>query len=152
MKTIFLITIKFSLLILTDGGHFTRFKSGFATSLNPQVCTVHYCHIKAYSRRVSTFNIAATLHKTLVKPFYVTKRIFSFGQTWILFIFQIKMIVSYRYGNIFRQILDVPVLEWCDVVNGIKPMFSWKCVSILLRTAPHIFFINVLTKWVIIND
>lgn len=59
--------------ISIEAGHFCRFKSSVSLSMNPEVGTVHYCHIKAYSRKLTTLNLSLTLLKTLFKPYYVSK-------------------------------------------------------------------------------
>lgn len=29
-----------------------------------------------------------------------------------------KVVVSYRYGTIFRSVVDMPAANWCDVMAG----------------------------------
>lgn len=79
MRFFLVLTLNFCLIrYITSSGQLTRFKSSSAVSLNPKVCTVHYCYIKSYSRTVSAFNLGLTYHRPLVKPFFVCWQISLF--------------------------------------------------------------------------
>ena len=71
MKFCLLLFWILGLLLLSAARQYTRFKIASATYLSAKVCTVHYCYIKSYSRTVSAFNLGFTLHRPLVKPFFV---------------------------------------------------------------------------------
>lgn len=62
---------------------------------------VEYCYIKAYSRRVTTVNV---LFKNL-RP--------SDAPIWV------QMILYYRYGNIYREVIDTKRIEWCAIMDGL---------------------------------
>lgn len=62
---------------------------------------VEYCYIKAYSRRVTTVNV---LFKNL-KP--------SDSPIWV------QMILYYRYGTIYREVINTKLIDWCAIMDGL---------------------------------
>ncbi|KAL7014215.1 hypothetical protein ACKWTF_015807 [Chironomus riparius] len=76
-----------------------RYKSVQCESDNTTIMT-KYCFLKPVSRKVVTVNVGVKLLVPYVKPIY--------GHT----------IVFYRYGTIFRQIIDTKKLEICSILDG----------------------------------
>jgi len=76
-----------------------RFKSTTCEADNKTILT-NYCYLKAVSRKIVTFNLGLKFLVPYKKPF--------FGH----------IILYYRYGTIFRQIIDTKVFEVCVNVDG----------------------------------
>lgn len=79
--------------------YYSTFKSIECKNFDPNV-TGYFrnCFIKAYSRTFVTLNFGYKLHKPLRKPFFV------------------RVIVSYRYGNIYRDVINIQK-EYCEVMD-----------------------------------
>jgi hypothetical protein len=80
-----------------------------------------YCYLKAVSRKVVTFNIGIKFLVPYTKPFY--------GHS----------IFYYRYGTIFRQIIDVKKVEVCGILDGVdtNPLIKL-LIDMIKNAAPHI--------------
>ena len=76
-----------------------RFKSVKCQSDNKTILT-KYCYLKPVSRNVVTFNFGIKLLVPYTRPI--------FGH----------IIIYYRYGTIFRQIIDTKRLEGCAIFDG----------------------------------
>ena len=97
-----------------------KFKSVKCQSDNLTVYT-KYCYLKAVSRKIVTFNLGVKLLVLLKKPFY------GHG------------VVFYRYGTIFRQIIDVKKLEFCSILDGSDTNPFVKLMIVMLKIqAPHL--------------
>ena len=59
-----------------------------------------YCNLKPQSRYLVTVQIGFHFLVPLKKPFYI------------------QILVFYRYGTIFRQIIDTKQNEWCSYMEG----------------------------------
>ena len=82
---------------------------------------IKYCYLKAYSRIIVTVNFGLKFLVPVKKPIYI------------------QLIFKYRYGTIFRQIIDTKQIEWCGVMEGAEtnpllkviisaiPQFYHKC-------------------------
>jgi len=77
-----------------------RFKSVKCQSDNKTIL-IKSCYLKPVSRKVVTFNFGIKLLVSYKKPF--------FGHS----------ILSYRYGTIYRQIIDMKKLEVCAILDGV---------------------------------
>jgi len=88
----------------------TRFKSISCESDNKTI-VIKYCYLKPFSRKV----VAANIGFKFLVPFDK---------------FYIHMIFNYRYGNIFRPVMDTKPQEWCGLMHStnmnplIKLMFD----------------------------
>lgn len=78
-----------------------RFRS-IECSADNKTSIIKYCYIKAISRRVATLNLGINFLHAIQKPIYL------------------RMILFYRYGNIFREVIDTKSIEWCSVMDGIS--------------------------------
>ena len=76
-----------------------RFKSVKCQSDNKTIM-VKYCYLKAVSRKIVTFNVGLKYLIPHIKPLYL------------------HAIFYYRYGTIFRQIIDLKKLEVCAILDG----------------------------------
>ena len=59
-----------------------------------------YCNLKPYSRYLVTLNLGFQFLVALKKPFYI------------------QILIYYRYGTIFRQVIDTKQNEWCTYMEG----------------------------------
>lgn len=76
----------------------SRFKSIRCHSDNVTVI-MKFCYLKAYSKYVVTANIALNILSPIQKVY-------------------IQFILSYRYGLIFRPVIDTKIQDWCAIVKG----------------------------------
>lgn len=86
-----------------NGENFTyglRFKSLKCESDNKTILT-KYCFLKPISRKIVTFNLGMKFLIPLTKPFYL------------------HCILYYRYGTIFRQIIDLHDFNFCAIFDSI---------------------------------
>ena len=58
------------------------------------------CFVRAYSKQFVSMNFGYKLYRPLEKPFFV------------------RLIISYRYGTIYRDVLDTKNIDWCAVMEG----------------------------------
>lgn len=78
----------------------TRFRSVECQADNISAI-IENCYVKAVSRRTATLNYKLKLLKVFNKPIYI------------------QMILYYRYGNIYREVIDTKVIEWCEIMDGL---------------------------------
>lgn len=86
-----------------------------------QTMQVKYCFLKALSRKVVTFNIGVLLLIPFDKPYYL------------------QIVIFYRYGTIFRQVIDTKRIEVCGLMNGIdtNPLIKL-FVDMINNQAPNV--------------
>lgn len=67
----------------------------------------HFCFVKAISRKVVTLNVGLTFVKTLKKFF-------------------VQFIENYRYGNIYREVINTHKMDYCSIMENAdsNPFFS----------------------------
>ena len=81
-----------------------------------------YCNVKAVSRRFAVINVGVKFEKTVGKPFYV------------------QMILSYRYGLIYREVINSKKLEWCEIMDGKSThLFVTQTISQLKGIVPNLY-------------
>lgn len=90
----------------------SRFRSTECQADN-DTTIVQHCYVKAVSRRVTTLSIKLKTLRPSYKPLYV------------------QMILYYRYGNIYREVIDTKRIEWCGIMDGVKT---------------HLFFVQILDQ------
>lgn len=79
----------------------TRFRS-IECHADNVTAVVEFCYIKAISRRIATLNFKIKLQKVLNKPLFV------------------RLILFYRYGIIYREVIDTKIIEWCSIMDGLS--------------------------------
>ena len=79
--------------------HGIRFKSVKCRSDNTTIF-IKYCYLKAVSRKTVVLNVGIRYLIPYTKPFYS------------------RSIFSYRYGNIFREIINTHQIEVCALLEG----------------------------------
>ncbi|KAL7012334.1 hypothetical protein ACKWTF_014783 [Chironomus riparius] len=77
-----------------------RFRS-IECDANNRSAIVEYCYIKPVSRQHATLNVKIHFTEVIYKPVYV------------------NLILFYRYGNIYREVINTKVIEWCTIMDGI---------------------------------
>lgn len=80
-------------------GYSYRFTSTNCSGSSMNTTSNHFCFVKAYSKSVSTMNFGLTLIRDLNQLF-------------------LKYSIDFKYGAVFRPIMDPPVLEWCSFMSG----------------------------------
>jgi len=78
-----------------------RFRS-IECDANNKSIIVEYCYIKAVSRQHATLNVKIHHNEPIPAPVYV------------------QLILFYRYGNIYREVIDTKRIDWCAIMDGIS--------------------------------
>lgn len=78
-----------------------RFRS-IECDANNKSAVIKYCYIKAVSREHATLNVKVHFTEVINKPVFV------------------NLILFYRYGNIYREVINTKVIEWCAIMDGIS--------------------------------
>ena len=94
--------------------HSIRFRSVKCRSDNTTIF-VKYCYLKAVSRDIVTLNLGTRYLVPYTKPFYV------------------RSVFSYRYGTIFREIINTQC-EACALVEGAEKNPLIKALHGMLRS------------------
>ena len=76
-----------------------RFKAVTCQADNKTIM-FNFCNLKPVSRTIVFLNFGFKFIETFSKPVYV------------------QMILNYKYGTIYRQVLDTKQLEWCGLMDG----------------------------------
>lgn len=90
----------------------TRFRSIECRADN-YTSSIKYCFIKAFSRRVTTLNVGIKQIRPANKPVFV------------------QMVLFYRYGNVYREVIDTKKREWCSIMEGLTT---------------HLFFMQIIRQ------
>lgn len=100
--------------------HGIRFKSTKCQSDNTTMIT-KYCYLRPVSRKVVTINVGCRLLIPYKRPFYF------------------QVVIFYRYGTIFRQIIDTKKLEVCAILGGAdtNPLVKL-LIDMMKKKAPHL--------------
>jgi hypothetical protein len=103
MKTIFVLFLAIislgSIKCSRQVQYSARFRS-IECDANNKTVTIQYCYIKAVSRKHATMNVKIHLSEPIPGPMHV------------------QLILFYRYGNIYREVIDTKRIEWCAIMNG----------------------------------
>ncbi|KAL7011867.1 hypothetical protein ACKWTF_014497 [Chironomus riparius] len=99
----------------------TRFRS-IECKADNLTSIFNFCYIKAVSRRVTTFNVGYKMLKPISKPFYI------------------QLILYYRYGLIYREVIDTKKQDWCEIMNGKSThLFISQTIAQVKEGAPFMF-------------
>lgn len=123
------------------GQTLTKFTAAKCLALDPTAVKIDFCFIKAYSRIKTVFNLGITLAKPVYKPLHVRFTvIFLKINDFTSFCFQFHVIVSYRYGNVFHQVINSKQFEWCSAMSsdGFNPIGKLM-VLLLSDSIPQLF-------------
>lgn len=102
----------------------------------PEVFSIEKCYVQAVSRTFSTFNLIANFKNPVYSPILVSckKNCDAFNRL------QLTVVIYYRYGTIFREVINPPTFEWCSSVESLSANVYLKPIHDLLKdTAPQIF-------------
>ena len=97
-----------------------RFRSVKCEADNKTIVVLH-CYLKPVSRKIVTFNLKVKFLVPYKKPIYD------------------QLIIYYRYGNIYREIIDTHQHELCSVIDGANanPLFK-VVINMLKSVAPDL--------------
>jgi Protein of unknown function (DUF1091) len=76
-----------------------RFRAADCKSYDNYTMAFKYCYVKAVSRKVTTLNFGYEY----AKPMYN---------------FYVQVIINYRYGNIYREIGNTKLMDWCPMMKN----------------------------------
>jgi len=80
-----------------------------------------FCFIKSYSRTTTTMNFGLKVQKK-VKSIFV------------------QLVASFRYGNIYREVVDTKQMNWCQIMDGVDYNLFLKLVLDMIRPSiPGLF-------------
>ena len=80
-----------------------------------------FCFVKSYSKKMSTLNFGLKIQKK-VKSIFV------------------QLIASFRYGNIYREIVDTKQINWCQIMDGADyNLFLKLILDIIRQSVPGLF-------------
>jgi Protein of unknown function (DUF1091) len=98
----------------------TRFRAVECIGDNETI-SFDYCNVKAFSKISTVVNIAFNFLKEVQKPFYI------------------QIIYSYRFGNIYRSMIDSKPIEFCAIMSGFSTNPILKLVTDqLLQAVPNV--------------
>ncbi|KAL7012336.1 hypothetical protein ACKWTF_014785 [Chironomus riparius] len=94
-----------------------RFRS-IECDANNRSAIVEHCFIKPVSRQHATLNVQIHFTEVIYRPVYV------------------NLILFYRYGNIYREVINTKVIEWCTIMDGIaNHLFLMQTVELIKQFA-----------------
>ena len=98
----------------------STFKSVTCENFADNYVYLRNCSVKAFSRNFTTLNLGYTLHRPLDRPIFV------------------KMVVMYRYGNIYRDVHRTTI-EVCSILDNLdtQPIFKNYITSIEKQVGNH---------------
>ncbi|CAG9811658.1 unnamed protein product [Chironomus riparius] len=98
-----------------------RFRSAKCSTDNNSVL-LHGCYLKAYTRRIVTLNLVGSVVKPIKRPMHF------------------QFILHYRYGTIYREVIDTKKREWCSIMDGMQThMYIMLIIRQLKESAPKLF-------------
>lgn len=116
----------------------SRIKTMKCVAKNKTIMEFKYCRAKVFSRDSSGIAINITFHQPVTRPFYL------------------KLSMNYKYGTIYRKVVNVPELEMCSVMKNLKtapPFFKafldilGKSIQPLLDGCPYKNEVNFLAQF-----
>ena len=84
--------------VLPTQGYYYRFTSAKCSGSSKNTTSTHFCFVKNFNRNLSTMNFGFTLNRDLNQMF-------------------LKYTFDFKYGAVFRTIMDPPELEWCSFMG-----------------------------------
>lgn len=98
-----------------------KFRSVECENFDNSTAMFTFCFVKPLSRTVTSLNFGYEIFKPLNSIF-------------------IQIIAFFRYGNIYREILDTKVIDLCSAMNGADyNLFLKLVIDIISMTAPKLF-------------
>lgn len=98
----------------------TRFRGIECKNYDNKTAYLTFCFIKNYSRKLSTMNFGIQVMKPVTIFF--------------------RLAVSYRYGVIYREVLDSKIVDFCELMNTLESNKLLKFILDLIRkTAKGLF-------------
>ena len=137
---LFVLAIIFSSAFAKDSFTIGERPRGVECIADNETIRVDLCNVKAYSRKIAVYNVAITFLKSVERPIYV------------------QGIFFYRFGTIYREMLNSGVVELCDIIERktinlilYRSLESlWKSVPNLVHECPlkegRLIFCLILNK------
>ncbi|KAL7013681.1 hypothetical protein ACKWTF_015524 [Chironomus riparius] len=98
-----------------------RFRGIECLSMDNSTAYFTFCFVKSYSRTATTINFGINTQKKM-------KSIF------------VQLVASFRYGNIYREIVDTKLINWCQVMAGADYNLFMKLILDMIRpSVPGLF-------------
>ncbi|KAL7013677.1 hypothetical protein ACKWTF_015520 [Chironomus riparius] len=100
--------------------YISKFRAVNCNSLHNSTAYWTLCYIKSYSRTISTLNFGIKAENP-IKPF-------------------LQFVASYRYGNIYREVMDTKIFDWCVIMDGLDSNILVKFILDTIRESiPGLF-------------
>jgi hypothetical protein len=136
MKSIFVLYLTIIILKFIKCGKQSQYSARFRSiecDANNKTAIVEYCFIKAVSRQHATLNVKIHFTEPISAPVYV------------------HLILYYRYGNIYREVIDTKKIDWCPIMDGMNAhLFLMQILKLIrpiagtgLQTCPYKFDIEL---------
>ncbi|KAL7013679.1 hypothetical protein ACKWTF_015522 [Chironomus riparius] len=77
----------------------TKFRGIECKSIDNTTIYFKFCYAKSYSRTISTLNFGIKTQKKLNSIY-------------------LRIVASFRYGNIYREVIDSKLVNFCQAMNG----------------------------------
>ena len=98
-----------------------RFRGIECLNMDNSTAYFTFCSVKSYSRTVTAMNFGVKFQKKL-------KSIF------------VHLVASFRYGNIYREIVDTKLINWCQIMAGADYNLFLKLILDMMRpSVPGLF-------------
>lgn len=99
----------------------TKFRGIECSSFDNNTACFKFCFIKSYSRTMTSLNFGIKAEKK-VKSIFV------------------QLVANFRYGNIYREIIDTKQINWCQTMEGADTNPFFKLVMDIIRQSiPGLF-------------
>lgn len=99
----------------------SRFRAIECKSTDNSTAYFTKCYVKSYSRNFQSLNFGIQTLKNLSSIF-------------------VHILTSYRYGNIYREVIDTKLINWCQMMDGVDQNLFFKLILDSIRdSAPGIF-------------
>ncbi|KAL7013682.1 hypothetical protein ACKWTF_015525 [Chironomus riparius] len=99
----------------------TKFRGIECSSFDNSTAYFKFCYIKSYSRTMTTLNFGIQPQKKLKALF-------------------VQLIANFRYGNIYREVVDTKQINWCQIMDGADYNLFFKLIlDIIRKSIPELF-------------
>jgi hypothetical protein len=98
-----------------------KFRGIECLSTDNSTAAFKFCYVKNYSRKMSTLNFGIEIQRKIQSIY-------------------IQLVASFRYGNIYREIVDTKLLNWCQIMDGADYNLFFKFIlDIIRQSIPGLF-------------
>lgn len=101
--------------------YFTKFRSVKCENFDNSSAILSFCFVKPISRTVTSLNFGLEIFKPLNSFF-------------------LRLIANFRYGNIYREIVDTKIVDFCGAMSGTEfNPFLKMSIEIISQSIPNLF-------------